>query len=500
MPANPVQHEPVHYQLDPRPKRGLALGLSLSRLAGIVFGIAGAVVTVVTSRSLVAAFVPAALGALWAWFPIRGRPAAEALPTLVSHQARTLMAEDVWSVPVRLERVNPIQGGLQVLRSGRRSEQPVEHVLDWPPELGGSVSLVETRSGYETVALIADRRSHRPTYVLLLDASAPGWTLVDPSERDRRVAAWAGVLSGLARERNLALRLQVVEALRPDPGIEQAAWIEAHAPGGDVAEVERYRQLVIQHGGSAVAHEVTLALRVAPMRARDRLDVALRELNLLRQSLTAAGISAKPLDPATAAQRLRLALTPDPRLASRPLRPLAAGPSSRLERDDHVTVDGWHHSVFWIAEWPRSAVRADWMLGLLAEVPGTAARSFVLHLEALPPVLARRQAERDRLNYDLDAVQRRRLGFVESAARRREVEGAVAREEELATGAALLRYVGLIDLASQSLDELASAREHVAQLAAKNLMVALPLDAQQHLALAACVPLGRLDFAKGWQA
>jgi hypothetical protein len=483
------------YQFSPRPKHGLALGLSLQRLAGVLIGMGTALITMITTKSLIAAMIPAVLGAAWAWFPIRGRPAGEILPILGAHKKRTMANETLWTVPVTAQSLTP-QFEIIQRKGNQRS-------LDWPPELGGQVTIEEVNTPYGRIAVVTDRQGYRSSHVMMLDVATESWQLADPADQDRRVAAWSAILSGLARDRQNTVRLQVNETLRPDSGVEQAEWLNrlAKNPYANPSEVERYRQMVVENGAAALRHETTVALRVpvAQTKESDPMQPSLRELELLLRGFQSAGFSVRPMDLAQTASRIRLVLTPDPRLATQEILPTRAGPSYRREEDRWVKIEDWLHSTHWISEWPRSQVRAAWMYGFLVTEP-RAARTLSLHFEAVPPFLATRMAERERLAAQLDQAQRRRLGFVESANRRRELEGAEAREEELASGGALLRFVGLVDLATRDENQMVAARDTLAQLAAQNRMALIPLDGQQHLGLAACVPLGRLAFAKGWQA
>ena len=491
------------YELDPKPSRGLALDLSLSRLLGVGGGLIGAIVALLVTRQVLIAVVPAAVGAAWAWMPIHGRPAAEQLPVIAGHAGRRAGGASEWVAPVApaTAELSPDVTIVPARPAHRKGDVARGETIDWPAELGGRMSMTSVGSGVDEVALLLERRGRRRSFTALVSADAPGWALADPEERDRRVAGWAAVLAGLARNQSVPTRLQMVESLRPDPGVEQADWIAAHAALADPVELAGYRRMVVDGAGAALTHQVTLALRV-PTRRMDAsaAELVTREVAMLTDGLRVAGISAAPLSPEGAARRIRQALTPDPRLDSRAVDPASSGPAARQERYSAVRVDGWWHTVAWIQTWPGQQLSAGWMLPFLTALPGGAARSISVHMEALPPAAAARSARQQQMSSRIDTQQRRRWGFVESEAGKLKGQRIDQRAREVAEGAAMLRYVGLVDLAAPTREELEVAVAALAQYTARSGMTVTRLYGQQHRGLAACVPIGRLDFARGWQA
>ena len=126
-------------------------------------------------------------------------------------------------------------------------------------------------------------------------------------------------------------------------------------------------------------------------------------------------------------------------------RPETAWPSATVESWASWQTDGTWHATFWVAEWPRLDVGADFLGPLLLHQ--TAQRTVALTMAPLPPSAGIREAESARTAQVADEQLRQRAGFLTTARRRREAEGVVRREAELSDGYAAYRYSGYVMLA-----------------------------------------------------
>jgi hypothetical protein len=82
-------------------------------------------------------------------------------------------------------------------------------------------------------------------------------------------------------------------------------------------------------------------------------------------------------------------------------------------------------------------------------------------------------------------------GFRVNARERKRLADVEARERELSEGHAEFQFVGIVDVASPTLDELDDACADVEQAAAQCLLDLRPLDARHELGWLSTLPLGR---------
>src|SRR5207237_1370601 len=90
--------------------------------------------------------------------------------------------------------------------------------------------------------------------------------------------------------------------------------------------------------------------------------------------------------------------------------------------------DGSVHATYWIASWPRNDVGAAFLSPLLLHAQMV--RSIAVTLEPIAPLRAMREVEASRTSDVADQELRGRMGFIETARRRRIAEATAQREEE----------------------------------------------------------------------
>jgi hypothetical protein len=153
-----------------------------------------------------------------------------------------------------------------------------------------------------------------------------------------------------------------------------------------------------------------------------------------------------------------------------------------------VRVDGMCHATFWVAEWPRTEVRSDFLAPLLL---GSWRATLSVIMEPLGPEEAVRKVEASRTADLADAELRRRGGFVSTARRSGESDVLARREAELAEGHASFRYAGFITVSAPTADELMSACDTVLHAAGQCRLALRRLYGDQASAYTCALPLAR---------
>lgn len=467
--------EPLRrYRFHPLERRGLVVGLAGPQVAVLGAGVLVALGLAGAARSaggVVAAMGVLVLAAAAACWPLAGRPPIGWLPVLGSWAAR------------RNVRVAP---------AGASAPPPGVRLLEAPQAPGD-----------EPLGVVHDRRSG--TWAAVLPVASRAFTLLDPEDKRRRLAAWGAVLASTARTGSPVHRIQWVERTAPidhsgladpPPGLAPAATSGRAAPVDCAAS---YRDLLAGRPAGGHAHEVLLVVAVHPRRgARQRRgfghgrDAACallrRELRLLRGQLRNAEVEPRwPLDLAGLAGAVRAAVEP---VAGRRPRHAEAGAWPLAWRDgwSAVRVDGRWHATYWVAEWPRSDVGPDFLAPLLYSA---AARTLSVTMAPVPAQRAAREAESARTAELADDELRRRAGFLQTARHRRQAEGVATREAELADGHAELRFSGYVSVAGASPAELDAGCAAVEAAAHQAGLEVRRLHGQQAEAFTWTLPLGR---------
>jgi hypothetical protein len=153
-----------------------------------------------------------------------------------------------------------------------------------------------------------------------------------------------------------------------------------------------------------------------------------------------------------------------------------------------VRVDGMVHATFWVAEWPRTEVRSDFLAPLLLS---SARATLSVVMEPLGPEAAVRKVEASRTADLADSELRRRSGFVSTARHARESEVLARRETELADGHASFRYSGFITVSAPNEEELVSACDVVLHSAGQCRLSLRRMYGDQASAYTCTLPLGR---------
>jgi hypothetical protein len=282
----------------------------------------------------------------------------------------------------------------------------------------------------------------------------------------------------------------------------------------DSLAMQSYLELTSSAPAVTRDHEIFVCLQIDAKRAWRQIKrsgrkqgaeasacaVLLRELEALAERLSAADVRvAGALRPGILATAVRVAFDP----WSRPgLARLAAADPDRDGIDEAAAwplgsetswsvyrTDGAFHVTYWIASWPRIDVGAAFLSPLLLHAQ--VVRAIAVTIEPISPLKAMREVEAARTSDAADRELRGRMGFLETARRRRQTEAVARREEELADGHAAVRFAGYVTVSARTLEELerhCSEVEHAAQMARLEL---LRMYGQQEEAFTFTLPLCR---------
>ena len=495
------------YRFGPRERRGLIAGWRGGQITAVAAGLVLAVLALrsrPTVPSVVAAVVAAGGGVAVAWWPVAGRTAEEWLPTVVR-----------WTLggggrrrlhPSRQAARGHCLGpdGQPCLPSPGAGRRAARGTRARPPAgpFGRLAMLSADGEDGRPVAVVLDRRTR--TFTAVLEVRGHTFALLGPREKDGRVAGWASVLASLARERSAVHRLQWLATTVPDDGDALRRHLDERGvlTRGSAAQ-HSYRELLASSGATTCRHDVLLAVQVRAAGLSGRATraaagggdagataVLLREVTGLRRQLEGADVVVeRALDPRALAIAIRRTTGAAPVGTSPGCPPCPVGwpwPAATEEEWACVHTDATWHATYWIAEWPRVDVGPEFLGPLLL---GSVRRSVSVVMEPVSPTRAVRQVEQARTADLADAELRRRGGFLSTARREREAEGAGRREAELADGHASFRFAGYVTVTAPSKDQLVEACEATEQAAGQCRLDLRRLFGEQEAAYATALPL-----------
>ncbi|MDQ1442782.1 MAG: hypothetical protein QOG97_3010 [Acidimicrobiaceae bacterium] len=475
------------YRFPPLERRGLIAGISGTQLAVAAGGcmVALAVLRVVPGPfgPLSAVSVVVATGAATCW-NIAGRTPGGWVPIAAS-----------W---LRRRTAQP-----------HRSDVPqVGTTLDGPPRAvpptalaGVRISAAPEVPGSPPIGVVRDAKAG--TLTAMLAVHGRSFSLLDPTEKQRRLDAWGAVLAGLCRDGSPIHRIQWIERATPGDrdGLRRYLDESGRPPvgAGDDAR-ESYGELI--SGAGPVGHNhaslVVVAINVRKAARASRAfgrgqaaacGVLRRELRLLQGQLRQAELVVdRVLTVGEVAAGFRAACDPHRGSAGGG----AAGVAWPMASDERWTTwqaDGSWHATYWIAEWPRIEVGPDFLSPLLLATAGCRVASVVL--APIPPARAAREVEAARTADLADEQLRQKAGFLTTARRQREAEGVIRRESELADGHAEFRFSGYVGVSAVNQEELDVACAEIEQAARQSNLELRRLYGQQAEAFTWTLPLAR---------
>lgn len=486
------------YRFGPRDRSGWLLGLGPVPCAVLGAGFVAAGFVLKATGSVALTMLPVAAAAVAALARYEGRALHEWWPPVRDHALLRAQGRDRWWTRL------PVAAGPDA---------------DLPPFLEGlAVREVAARRGPRRptgVAVVVDAAEQTMSAVLRVHGGA--FALLEAPDQARVLDGWGSALAGFARERGPITRVSWSEWAAPAALDEHSAYVREQRPGSRSGpEVRGYLELVAAAGPLTIGHDTLVTVTLDTRRVRtgvggDRdaaaVDALLDELHLFSNRLEEAGLTVDPpLGPGELALALRLRSDPSAarRLSTRAQRlaeraavvsPRNLAPLAVHTEWRHVRVDqAWHRS-YWVAEWPRLEVPAEWLSTLLLN-PGGVRTVAVVH-EPVAASRSRRAVDREATRLSSDEDERVRRGFRVRAQHRRAESEVLAREQELVAGYVELRYAGFVTVTVLDPDTLDDECAEWEQVAAQAGLELRALDGQHDLALAATLSLGRVPAGRG---
>lgn len=451
---------------------GCALGFALVALSAAPNG-----------QGVMAAAVGAGVASFVAFVPVSGRTIEEWTPVILRWFLRGFSGE---------RRFVSRQPGVGQIG-------PVDPQATWPPQLKGLQLLSAPAPGTKaSIGVLKDRRGG--TYAGVLSIRGKSFSLLDDEEKARRLATWAGILAGLAREGGFVHRLQWIERTIPDPGNELADYLkESIAVPYGSASVRSYLEVLDEAGPVTQQHETLVALQISAAKSGRAIksagggdsgacEVLRRELSTLSMRLMGADLSVEgALTPRLLARAVRTGFDPFDRASLARIESRApdregtsvanAAPMATDERWGSFRSDDTYHSTYWIAEWPRVDVDPDFLAPLLLRT--SQMRTVSLVMEPVSPLKAMRSVESARTQAMVDEQMRNKVGYMQTARRQREQESLADHEQDLSHGHAFLRFSGFITVHAGTPEELETACGEIEQAAGQSFLDLRSLHGQQ---------------------
>lgn len=484
---------PRRYRFAPRDRAGVLLGLNVMQCAAVGVGMLGAGAALQLSGSIVLALVPVAVTGGLAFARWAGRPLHEWLPAVVGWVHLVGRGARQWRITVPTRARAQVRVALPDAFEGLgllEAAQP-----------GGAPTV-------QGIGLIVDHQAG--TLSGTLRVRGREFTLLERADQERVLDAWGSALAGFCRERGAVRRVSWSEWSAPASLDEHLAFLREYHRGADATELADYIELVAESGPLTTAHDVLVTVTVDRSRVSRRasspgadpaVEVLLQEIGLFARRLDHAGLLVEgPLSPGELALVLRLRC--DPSCARR----LGRRAETLGEATGVVSMHNWHpaalsvtwggvrvdqswHRSFWIAEWPRLEVPADWMAPLVLHSGGV--RTVTVVYEPVAPSRSRRAVDRDATRLASDEDQRTRHGFRIRAQHRRAEADVLARETELVAGYPELAYAGFVTITAPAPEVLEAQTGEWEQVAAQVGLELRALDGQHDLGLLTALPVGR---------
>ena len=475
--------ETRHYRFPPLERRGLIAGFGGVQLGVLAAGCVAAVLILrlmpTASGALLAVAVLAGAGSCASW-TVAGRPPSGWAPIAAAWGWRRLGRRVATDAP----RVGTTEAG---------PPRPA------PPRAlsGVSISGAPPFPGSPPMGVVRDVKAG--TLVGMLAVHGRSFSLLDPPERDRRLAAWGAALAALCRDGSAVHRIQWLERAGPGDGAGLRRYFDQAGAVVGAACRESYEELISGAGPVGQLHETLVVVAVHPRRAGRAVrpfgrghagacGLLRRELRLLQGQLrTAELVAGRVLTESEVAAWLRCAVDAGYRRSE--CRAESAWPMATDDGWSACRIDGQWHATYWISEWPRIEVAADFLSPLL--LTGSSNRVVAVVMAPVGAARAAREVEAARTADLADEQLRQRAGFLSTAKRQREAEGVIRRESELADGHADFRFSGYVTVSAADPPALGLACAEIEQTARQSGLELRRLYGQQLDAFTWTLPLAR---------
>lgn len=345
-------------------------------------------------------------------------------------------------------------------------------------------------------------------YVGVICCRGGAFALLDRIEQDRLLRSWGDVLNGWCVDDESIFRLQLLERTLPEDGDAMAAYLErAVAVPDDSPALASYRRLLASAQPLSQRHETFIVVSVSQSAPAIRragggdlgaCEALAQELVSLRDRARLADVVVERVLRSDEVVRcLRVGF--DPEVAIRPgawlpepgraPRLADAWPQRVSTTWSHFEADGVCHATFWVAEWPRIPVGADFLGPLFLQSRGSRCVSIVQ--EPVSPTQAAQEVLDARTGFLADQRIRDKAGYVPTAFRDAEGLALAQREADLAAGHGEYRFSAYITVSAPDAESLETAATNVIRLANRCKLRLWRLYGQQDLGFACALPLAR---------
>ncbi|MEA2433944.1 MAG: hypothetical protein QOG54_1401 [Actinomycetota bacterium] len=490
--------EAPRYRFGPLERRGVLLGLRLSQIIVLFVGgllLVGLGRELPPSGALAALLVIGVATSFAAFVPIAGRALDEWFPVATRWLVASVLRRRVFSS-------SQPERGLTSLTDPQPS---------FPDCLKGLQILSHRVPNSESrIGVVKDMRSG--TFTGVLSVRGRSFALLDGQEKARRLASWAGILSGLAREGGVVHRLQWIERTVPDTSDEIGAYLKDNiAVPLDSLIARSYLEVVDEAGPVTQQHETYVSLQIHAGRSARAVktagggdegacEVLRRELTALSSKLMGcevsvlgaltprliAGALRTGFDPASRDSLVHISTRNDEREGTSISN---AGPMATETSWSSFRSDGAWHATYWIAEWPRIDADPDFLAPLLLRTE--CMRTVSLTMEPISPLRAIRSVESARTSAVADEELRERAGFLTTSRRTREQESLANHERDLSDGHAFYRFAGFVTVTAADPDGLERACGEIEEAAGRSFLDLRRMRGEQDHAFTYTLPLCR---------
>jgi hypothetical protein len=258
--------EGTRYRFGPLERRGLVAGWRGGQIASVAGGLIVAVLVLrsrPTPASIVVALVTVVGGIAFACWPVGGRTGEEWLPTVARWESAKARGSRRHRSPAPGKGQLVGNDGVRCRTDQARRRPRLTRTGSGSGGPFGDLTVLSAQgAGRGANGVIVDRRAR--TYTAVLALRGHSFALLDPLDKERRVAAWSGVLASLARQGSAVHRVQWLATTVPDDGRAVRDHLAERAELGEDAAARRsYSLLLDGAGASTCRHEAHLAIQVS---------------------------------------------------------------------------------------------------------------------------------------------------------------------------------------------------------------------------------------------
>ena len=460
------------YRIGRHQDGGWLFGVSAARIAGVAVAALLGVLLLRAGAALPVVVLGILADCVLAWIlvvkQVQGRAVLEWIP--VAGAFALERARGVWQFYTAVPELGALVRLPEILAI---DPQPVQEPVCLPAELAG-LRVMETSLAFGGVPLGVVHDARRESYVSFVRCAPRGFCLRGGRQQEVLLGAWGGLLAALAKESSPIARIQWIEGALPASTDELWRYLQANKRPAIADEDLSLRAIheLLDRQSAGQEHQVLVAIRIDAKRGAAARQIRMLgggevgalaliarqtqwlvgELHRIGVYGTEAGQPAAIPSARGVAAALRDGLDPfgrherqEPPAGQHPgVSPEAFGPSARVSHWAHWQADGSLHVTGCLEQWPGQDFRCDFLRPLLTET--TAARTVSVVMEVFEQGRAIRKAETEtgiaHSDRGVNAWLKRRA----TASERNRGEVAEQREEEIASGHALVRFAGYVDV------------------------------------------------------